>query len=222
MCKIILMALIAAVSSVHAQQFNLAPNGDFEIAGGDEWISDQLGGTWSFPATGGNADGYAEFDFTSPGTAWGGVLISSDGATAPFLSLASLGLAIGDTPVLQWDAMTNVQNTYGGVKIEAYDAAGSLISVANDGVGSGYNFQISQAPGTWSTYSSTGNFVIPAATDSVKIVVTYNQGFGAAGNVKIGFDNVGVYGSSPIPEPTVYGLLAGIAALGHVMLRRRR
>lgn len=218
----LLLALIATVSSVHAQQFNLASNGDFEVPNGDDWATDQSGGTWSFPATGGNAGGYAEFNFTSPGTAWGGVLISHADGTAPFIPLATLGLAIGDTPVLQWDAMTDVQNTYVGVKIEAYNASGGLISQASDGVGAGYNIQISQAAGTWSTFTSTGAYEIPGETDSVKIVVIYNQGFGAAGNVKIGLDNVGVYGTAPVPEPAVYGLLSGIAALGYVMLRRRR
>jgi hypothetical protein len=220
MCKIILMALIAAVSSVHAQQFNLAPNGDFEITGGNDWSTYQFGGTWSFPVTGGNAGGYAEFNFTSSGSPGGGLGFDA-GGTAPFLSLASLGLAIGDTPVLQWDAMTDVQNTFASVTIEAWDASGVFIDKAEDGTSGGYNFQISQAPGEWSTYTSTGNFVIPAATDSVKIVAKFN-GFGAPSPVKIGFDNVGVYSTAPIPEPTVYGLLAGIAALGHVMLRRRR
>jgi hypothetical protein len=221
MCKIILMALIAAVSSVHAQQFNLAPNGDFEITGGNDWSTYQFGGTWSFPVTGGNAGGYAEFNFTSSGSPGGGLGFDA-GGTAPFLSLASLGLAIGDTPVLQWDAMTDVQNTFASVTIEAWDASGVFIDKAEDGTSGGYNFQISQAPGTWSTYTSTGNFVIPAATDSVKIVAKFNEGFDVTNNVKIGFDNVGVYSTAPIPEPTVYGLLAGIAALGHVMLRRRR
>jgi hypothetical protein len=221
MYKMLLLALIATLSSVHAQQFNLAPNGDFAVPDGDGWATDQSGGTWSFPTTGGNAGGYAEFNFTSPGTAWGGILISPAGGTAPFISLATLGLAIGDTPVFQWDAMTDVAGTRGGVKIEAYNASGALIDQASDGPGAGNDSAISGTD-TWATYASTGTFEIPLLTDSVKIVPFFNQGFAVAGNVKIGFDNVGVYGTAPVPEPADYGLLGGLAALGYVMLRRRR
>ena len=55
-----------------------------------------------------------------------------------------------------------------------------------------------------------------------EIVVTlYNQGFGAASNLEVGFDNVGVFGGVPVPEPSTYALL-GLGALGLAALRARR
>jgi hypothetical protein len=215
------LLLVAATSLAQAQvtQFNLVPNGDFEIPDGADWASDSSGATWSYPATGGNLGGYAQLDHTSPGGAWGGVLISPADGTSPFTKLEALGLAIGDTPVIQWDAMTDVVNTLAGVKIEAYNSAGGLINQASDGPGAGYNLVMDQAVGTWKTFQSTGNFTIPLLTDSVKIVPLYNQGFAASSNVTIGFDNVGVLGGVPVPEPSTYALF-GLGGLG--LLRRRR
>ena len=176
-------------------QFNLVPNGDFEIPDGKDWDEDASGGVWSYPATGGNTGGYAKFEHTSPGGAWGGVLISPADGTAPFNKLEALGLAIGDKPVIQWDAKTTVMGTLAGVKIEAYNAAGVLINQASDGPGAGYNIAMNHAVGTWETFQSTGTFAIPLLTDSIKFVPLYKQGFGADSNVTIGFDNIGVYGA---------------------------
>lgn len=218
---IILFALVATASLGQAQtQFNLVPNGDFDTAGGSDWVTDQSGGVWSFPATGGNADGYMEFSFTSPGSGWGGVGISPANNSAPFLSLISLGLAVGDVPIIQWDAKTDVLNTQAGVKIEAYDAAGNFISQASETPGSGYTLAISQPADTWATFQSTGGYTIPLLTDSIKVVAIYNQGFGALGNVDIGFDNVGVYGGDPVPEPSSFVLL-GLGGLGLILRRHR-
>ena len=217
----ITFALVATASMAQAQQFNLVPNGDFEIPDGAEWANDSSGATWSFPTTGGNTGGYAQLAHTSPGTAWGGVLISPASRTSPFTKLDTLGLSIGDVPVIQWDGITDVAGTLGGVKIEAYNAAGGLINQASDGPGAGYNLPMNQAVGTWATFQSTGTFTIPLLTDSVKIVPLYNQGFGAATNLEVGFDNVGVFGGVPVPEPSTYALL-GLGALGLAALRARR
>jgi hypothetical protein len=228
MFKFLLTIFVATASLAQAQvqQFNLVPNGNFEIPDGAEWATDQNGGTWSYPATGGNAGGYAELAFTNPGGAWGGVLISpangSVSGVSPFLKLDSLGLKIGDIPILQWDGKTDVQGTFSCVKIEAYNAAGGLINQATDAPNAGYNLPMDQVAGTWATFQSTGTFMIPLLTDSIKIVPLYNQGFGAGSAVDIGFDNVGVMGGVPVPEPAAYALLGGLAALGFVMLRRRR
>ena len=224
MYKLLLAIFVATASLAQAQvqQFNLVPNGNFEIPDGAEWATDQSGGTWSYPATGGNAGGYAEFALTSPGGAWGGVLISPAIGTSPFIKLDSLGLKIGDIPILQWDGKTDVEGTFSGVKIEAYNAAGGLINQASDAPNAGYNLAMNQAAGTWATFQSTGTFTIPLLTDSIKIVPVYNQGFSAGSAVDIGFDNVGVMGGVPVPEPAAYALLGGLAALGFVMLRRRR
>ena len=224
MYKVLLTIFVATASLAQAQvpQFNLAPNGNFETPDGDGWADDQFGGAWSYPATGGNAGGYAELAFTDPGGAWGGVLISPASGTSPFLKLDSLGLKIGDIPILQWDGKADVKGTFSGVKIEAYNAAGGLINQATDAPNAGYNLSMDQVAGTWATFQSTGTFKIPLLTDSIKIVPFYDQGFAAGSAVDIGFDNVGVMGGVPVPEPAAYALLGGLAALGFVMLRRRR
>ena len=173
----------------------LVPNGDFS-AGSSNWqTGNQSGGTWSFPSSGGvGGGGYANFAFTSGGTAWGGVLVNPvTAAPGPFLSLESLGLFVGDVPILQFDGMTDVADTPMGLKIESYDAAGHLISQPLDNVGGDYNFSTDGSVGTWSTYQTTGTYAIPPNTVSVKIVPLYlPQEYVVAGTVNVSFDNIGM------------------------------
>ena len=171
MNKKILCLALATWHSVASAALILVPNGNFETAAGAGWVFAGGGATINYPASGGNAGGYAAMN---SGGGWG-VLVSQVNATTGH-SLASLGLTAGSNYVFSLD-MKNLGagGALAGIKLEGWNA-GAKVSDSGD-----LKFT---ATTSWATY--TTNWIIPAAATSIMFVPLSVDG----GNV--GFDNVGV------------------------------
>jgi hypothetical protein len=104
-------------------------------------------------------------------------------------------------------ATLNVANT-NGFAVELFDSEG--ISAAYTGSWSSFTTGVSQE--VTLTYGSTG----PGFTGTVVAVLLGTGGTGQTLNVT--FDKLLV----PVPEPSTYAALSGIAVLGFVAYRRRR
>jgi hypothetical protein len=146
------------------------PNGDFEIAGGANWTTETTGPQISFLTTGGNPSGHAVIDATmNEGFA---AIEAFGGAEKTF---ASLGLAPGDTFIIQLDMKILEGANIGGVRLvggEAYTAPpAGLERPAIIGDGS-----------TWETYSIP--ITVPASPAQAKF--TFVWGF----NSKVAYDNI--------------------------------
>jgi hypothetical protein len=191
-----LLALLSTVSVANAQ-LNLVPNGDFETPAGASWTFAGGGAVDSYPASGGNPDGYGALDSAA---GWG-VFVSEVDPTNG-LPLASLGLTAGDNYDFNFDMIDlGAGGALAGIKLEGW-AGGAHVDNSGD-----VKFN---ATTSWDTY--TANWTIPLTATSIKFVPLSVDG----GNV--GFDNVGVI--VPIPEPTTIAL-AGLAGLAFVTMRRR-
>ncbi|MGC6456200.1 MAG: InlB B-repeat-containing protein [Coraliomargaritaceae bacterium] len=172
--------LQTASAQVFINQFNLAPNGDFETpdapwgySGGGAPGSVQ---TVTYPATDGNPDGYVRVD-TSADT-WWAVLISNGDQP---LDIAELGLVAGETYTFQYDMRTSATGAaVGGMKVEAWADGNSL----GDAAHSGDRRPAVETADVWATY--TFEYTIPANANQVKIVPLWSSG------VVVDFDNIGV------------------------------
>ena len=171
--------------------FSLVPNGDFEIPAGANWGFAGVGAGPSYPATGGNPDGFGQIDQTAGG--WGGVLVSETTATEGH-SLASLGVTAGGTYTFSID-MISLGSTLptSGMKIESW-AGGAQLGNSGD-----VNFNITT---NWATY--TFDYTIHGSATSLKFVPLM---VGDPAGAITGFDNVGVIGTG---VPAVIPLSAQI------------
>ncbi len=178
-------ASISATSSVvnvtvDAAKFNLVPNGNFETAAGAYWTTGGPAVT-TFPASGGNPDGYGDMDSTG---GWG-VLVMENNPTEG-VSLASLGMTAGNTYAFSFDMIGVAGGEQAGIKIEAW----------NSGVLVGNSGDMKYTAGTaWATF--TPSWTIPASATSVKFVPLSVDG----GHV--GFDNVAVV-STVLPPSSAF------------------
>lgn len=195
-----LLAVLATVGVADAQ-LNLVPNGDFETAGGADWVFAGVGAGPTFPATGGNPGGHGTIDQTAGG--WGGVLVAEDATLG--LSLSSLGLVAGNNYDFSFDMISlGSGGEVAGMKMESWDAT-SLLGDTGD-----VTFTSTTS---WDTY--TVNYTLDASAVGVKFVpLMVGQGVGSS----VGFDNVGVI--VPVPEPGSIAIL-GLGALGLITRRRR-
>jgi hypothetical protein len=193
-----LVALLATVSVANAQ-LNLVPNGDFETPAGASWVFAGGGSVSSFPASGGNLDGYGALDSSA---GWG-VLVSEVDPTNG-LPLASLGLTAGNNYTFSFDMIDlgdpGAAGAPAGIKLEGW---GGGVDVGNSGD------ILFPAPASWTTF--TPSWTIPASATSIKFVPLSVS----SGNT--GFDNVGVI----VPEPASIALM-GLAGLALAMKRRRK
>ncbi len=157
------------------------PNGDFEIAGGDDWFSDFGGGTFAFSyaSSGGNTGGYGVINHSASNTGYG-VLVTNTNAIIP---LSGLGLTPGQAYNFSQDMKIFSGSNIGGMKVEFY-RVGTKISDTGD-------LRVPViSPGTsWHTYNY--DVLIPSGTDGIKVVCLW----GSASVV--GFDNV-TYNPTPI------------------------
>ncbi len=150
----------------------LFPNGDFETAAGAQWGIAPAVGNFSFPAPGGNPNGYAEMGSSQPGGF--AVLISNNDAPSP---LASLGLVAGKAYNFTYDMITSVAGSNkGGVKIESWTATTAISNT-------GDQRKTSLSTG-WASY--TQQYTIAPTATHIKIVPLWTPG------ETVGFDNIGV------------------------------
>lgn len=149
-------------------------NFDFE-AGGANWAffaqSDQATPTTlDYPATGGNPGGYAEISNTS---GWA-VLVSNNAAIIP---IEEFGITEQGTFEFQMDMRIFSGSSLGALKVEYYDASGSLTGDTGDlfpqMIGDG---------STWETY--TFDVFIGSSTAGLKVVPVAGNGS------TVGFDNI--------------------------------
>lgn len=209
MKKLAVLLATCAGTTVSQAVFILVPNGDFSTPGGDSWNNAASGGTViTFETTGGNSGGYGKIDNTAG--AWGGVLVA-EGGTGPSpaggggIPLADLGLVAGESYDFSLDIIDfGAGGAMAGIKMESWSDVG-IISDSGD-----QNFATTNR---WATYTFTGYTIDPAAT-RVKFVPV----LAGAGNVSVGFDNVGV---TVVPEPSS-SLLAGLGAFALLGVRRRK
>lgn len=204
----VLFATCAGTTVSHAV-FILVPNGDFSTPAGDSWNQAGSGGTLiTFETTGGNGGGYGKIDNTAG--AWGGVLVAEGGSGANpaggnGIPLAVVGLLAGESYDFSLDLIDfGMGGAMAGIKIESWSDVG-IISDSGD-----QNFATTTQ---WATYTFAGYTIDPAAT-RVKFVPL----LAGAGNVSVGFDNVGV---TVVPEPSS-SLLAGLGVLALFGIRRRK
>lgn len=164
--------------TVNAAVFNLVPNGNFETAGGADWVFNGPALT-TFPASGGNPGGYGDIDSLAS-SPWG-VLVSEINPTTG-RPLASLGLTAGNTYAFSFDMKGDAGGELAGIKIEGWNAGAE---VGNSG-------DIKFTAGTsWATY--TPSWTIPATASSIKFVpLSLDSGH-------VGFDNVGVVSTVVLP-----------------------
>ncbi|NNC89984.1 MAG: hypothetical protein HKN82_16120 [Akkermansiaceae bacterium] len=153
------------------------PNGDFEN-GAASWF--ELGGpdtSFSYPATGGNPDGYGVM--TNNGNGFG-IWVANAGA--PIL-LESIGLSGCDLVTFTLD-MTILSGTeIGGLKIEFLEGAtflGDTGDMRPALIGDGT---------TWETYSF--EVLIPPTADNIKVVPLWGPGS------SVGYDNVSFIPPAP-------------------------
>lgn len=145
-------------------------NGDFETANGVGWSTTQ--GTPSYPTTGGNPDGHVVLD----GTGGFAVLYAFNGTEVTF---ESLGLAPGDTYVLQMDIRLVSGLFSAGYRLEG--PAGFVVEGVFPVIGNG---------STWETYSV--ELTVPAAPAQTRF------GLRPGGSV-IAFDNVSIIVPQEVP-----------------------
>jgi hypothetical protein len=201
----VFLSLATLALAATAQAFTLIPNGDFS-AGNANWATADGGGViFNFATSGGNGGGYASMDASNGQWA---VLVSpfEPGAAGGGIPISSLGLTAGQSYTFQMDMITLSGTGTGGLKIEAW--AGNAL------VGNSGDLRNGTASGSWSTFSY--NYTLPANTE--KLILVPLWGF----NSNVGYDNIGVVGGAPIPEPSTYAALVGMAALGFAAQRRRR
>ena len=196
MKKVTLCIAMIAVAAFASADI-LVPNGDFSAGGNTDWAEGSgggLGGTFQYPTTGGNPDGYGQIDSTAG--AWA-VLVANNGAPIP---LSYFGLSGGDDITVTMD-MIELNNPSGtataGIKVESWTET-AVISDTGD-------MKVDVAD-TWTTY--TWDYTLEAAATHIKFVPVQHD------DLSVGYDNIGV-----IPEPATLGLL-GLAGGALVFLRR--
>ena len=172
------LALAAIAATASADTTNLFPNGNFSITGPTaDWVEVSGGGSFAFsyPATGGNPNGYGVID----NSGGGGFGIWVNGDSTP-LTLGSMGLTAGQTYTFVEDMKIISGATIGGFKIDFFDGGGA-------GAGSTGDLRPSTAghnTANWETYSFS--IAIPSGAAGMKIVPLWGQLSAVA------FDNIGV------------------------------
>lgn len=202
MRKILLSLAALSIAVAANAQTVLIPNGNFEL-GNTNFVEASGGGTvnFSYPATGGNMDGFGQID--AGAGAWA-VLVSPPeaGAAGGGWEVASIGVTPGATNTFSIDLKTFSGTAGGGLKVEAW-GGNALLGNSGD----------VNAPGAfadWTTF--TFDYEVPAGTEKMIFVPLWGS------ESVVGFDNVGVV----IPEPSTFALLGGLLALGVVIYRRRK
>lgn len=169
----------------------LIPNGNFSIAGGENWTQFSEGdlATITYPASGGNTGGYGQIDNTGNPAAGFAILIQEGGtgpnpATGPGIPLGDLGLVAGQTYMFSLDMIDlDAGATRAGLKIESWNS---------EGIGSSGD-NLMDLTSSWATY--TIQYTINPAATHLKFVPVMSEGETGI----VGFDNVGG-DNSPVIE----------------------
>ena len=161
------------------------PNGDFEVAAGADWAQTNGGGTftYSFPASGGNPDGYGVIDHSANDGGFG-LLVTYE---EELLALNDLGLAPGETYKFSLDManLGGVPGMVGGLKVDFFNGP-----IGNGSTGD--MFATSMGAG-WNTYDF--EVTIPSSATGIKLVCLWGPGG------IVGYDNV-VFDPAPlVTEP---------------------
>ena len=177
------LTMAAMVGMAQAQTTNLVPNGDFSAGGPTtNWVEVSGGGSFvfSYPATGGNPNGYGVID-NSGGGGWG---IWVNGDATP-LTLGSLGLTSGNTYTFKADMEIISGANIGGFKVDFFGGPGGSTGDMFPST-AGHNTAV------WETYNYS--VAIPAGVTGVKLVPLWGA------NSSVGYDNfrVVVPATSPL------------------------
>jgi hypothetical protein len=178
-------ALILVFTAVPAKALFLVNNGGFDINAAD-WNAAGGGGPWApgHVAAGGNPGGYLTLEASNNTWSVWYQVINED--------LNVWGIPVGTTIIFGADMIdlgTTGNNTVGGLKIEAWNAAKIEEFPA----------QFTVTP-TWQRYSA--QYTIPSNAETLKMVLT-NVNYNGLGTAKFGFDNVffAVAGGTPALKP---------------------
>ncbi len=174
-----LCALLGAAATASADTTNLFPNGNFSNPGPTaDWVENNCCGNfiYNYPTTGGNPGGYGTINNQGP-TDYYGIWVNGDSVP---LTLASMGVAAGQTYTFVEDMKIISGPTIGGFKIDFFDGAAGLVGSTGDLRPSivGHNTT------NWETYSFP--ITIPAGAAGMKIVPLWGQ------LSEVAFDNIGV------------------------------
>ena len=187
-----LLTAVAVLAMVGVASANiLVPNGNFEL-GNTGWVEASGGATYSYPASGGNPNGYGQMD----GGSWALLIPNGDSP----MDVTTLGVVAGTSIEVAVD-MNMTAGSTAGLKVESYNSVGgqlNYIELTTTDV---------KTAGAFDSY--TFSYSVPAGTAGMKIMPLTLFGSSA------GFDNVGV-----VPEPATLGLL-GITAAAMAFIRRR-
>ena len=174
-----------AFDNIRIEQDALAPitaipNGDFAIPDGDSWGRNDNGGLTSitFPATGGNPDGFAQIDASAGGF---GVLVAFSDQPIP---IAGLGLIAGQTYNFQQDMNLFSGPNIGGLRIEFFTGGTEHSTTGN-------LFPSSNSGNVWATYDFPVQ--IPPNVSGIRVVPLWGP------DSVVGYDNITIGGVTSFP-----------------------
>ena len=149
--------------------------------GATDWDAISGGGSFDYPTTGGNPDGYGIMNHN---TGWGNIWIANGNTIIP---LTDLSMSVGETYQFFMDMKIISGTNVGGFKVDFFTGTG-----ANGSTGNMFATLIGDGS-TWETYSF--NVTIPAGVDGVKLVPLWGA------DSEVGFDNL-AYDDAPYVAPS--------------------
>lgn len=221
--KLLLTLAALAVTAAAQAQVTYIDDGDFSSLQSKNSIDPSVDGTGIWYAgnavvesTGGNPDAFLKI-----AGSWGQtVYVALPTPTAADTWTMTLDvIAASGTQ----DPKFNVAGVKAGASYQWGDNADGVNIFDIYKVGSSQGIDVTN-DGTWQSVTSSAWWqsnlnVDPTQYDYVVFALNFN---GGATPALTGMDNFKVEGTQPIPEPATYAGLAGVAALGLAILRRRR
>ncbi len=182
-------AFLGALLNINASA-GVIPNGTFDSPAGapGAWLPVSGGGsfTYSYPATGGNPNGYGIIDNTGGGGF--GIWVANSGNP---ITLASLGLTAGQTYTFLQDMKIITGTRIGGFKVDFFSGAAQ--------VGTTGDVYPASGTGNWATYSFP--VTIHPSADGIKVVPLWGPGS------SVGYDNVRIQPTAPFAATITSGTL---------------